>query len=115
VALRPHLDVEPAGVARRAGDGAVQIQFVLGAFAGEAAQAAQGDLDVARAELDGVVEVAVFAVLPDLDRGAVAGRGAADADAFRVVAAVAEGRGAAGAYPLAAAGSGVPSARRGAS
>jgi len=92
VALGAHLDVQPAGVARGAGDGAVQIQFVFGAFAGEAPQAAQGDLDVARAEFDGVVEVAILAVLPDLDRRAVARRGAADADAFRVIAAVAEGR-----------------------
>jgi hypothetical protein len=74
------------------------------AFAGKAAQAAQGDLDVARAEFHRVVEVAVLAVLPDLDAGAVAGRGAADADAFRVVTAVAEGRAAAGTDPLAAAG-----------
>jgi hypothetical protein len=103
VALGAHHDVEPAGVARRGGDGAVEVEFVLGAFAGEAAQAAQRDLDVARAELDRVVEVAVLAVLPDLDRRAVAGRLAADADALGVVAAVAEGRGAAGADPLAAA------------
>jgi hypothetical protein len=71
VTLRPHLAVEPAGVARGTGDGAFEIEFLGGAFAGKAAQAAQGDLDVARAELDAVVEVAVFALLPDLDRRAV--------------------------------------------
>ena len=48
------------------------------------------------------VEVAKFALLPHLDRAAVA-PGAADAHAFGVVAAVAERGGAAGADPLVAA------------
>jgi hypothetical protein len=73
-------------------------------LAGKAAQAAQGDLDVARAEIDAVVEIAEFALFPDLDRRAVA----ADSPPMRMpsgcVAAVAEGRGAAGADPFAAAG-----------
>src|SRR5690606_11342127 len=64
---------------------------------------AQRDLDVARAEFHLVVVVAVRALLPHLHRGTVAGGRAADADAFRVVAAVAERRGAVGADPLAAA------------
>ena len=63
----------------------------------------QRDLDVARAELDRIVEVAVLALVPDLDRAAVARLLLADAHAFRVVAVGAEGRGAAGADPLVAA------------
>ena len=49
--------------------------------AGEAAQPAQGDLDVARAELDLIVEVPEFRVFPDLDRRAVLAL-SADADAL---------------------------------
>src|SRR5690606_24346113 len=77
--------------------------LVLGAFAREAAQPAQCQLDVAGAELDLVVVVPIGPLLPDLDRRTVAGRRTADADAPRVVAAVAERRGAVGADPLAAA------------
>ena len=72
------------------------------AFARELAQPAQRDLDVARAEFLAVVVVLVGALVPDLDRALVLA-GAADAHALRVVAAVAEGRGAAGADPLVAA------------
>ena len=71
-------------------------------FACELAQAAQRDLDVARAQFLRVVVVAVGALVPDLHRRLVAAL-AADADALRVLAAVTERRGAAGADPLAAA------------
>src|SRR4029079_13011638 len=72
------------------------------AFAGEAAQAAQRDLDVASAELDLVVEIAEGALLPDLERAPLAAL-SADAHALGIVAAIAERRRAAGADPLAAA------------
>ncbi|MCY1284770.1 hypothetical protein D9M70_336870 [compost metagenome] len=85
-------------------DGAVDVQLFRRAFAGELAQAAQGDLDVAGAQLDLVVEVLVLALVPDLHRPALALAGVADADAFRVEAAGAERTGAAGADPLVAAG-----------
>jgi len=85
-------------------DGAIEVQFVLGALAGELAQAAQGDLDIARADLHRVVEVPVLALIPHLDRLALALAGIANANALRVVAAGAEGAGAAGANPLVAAG-----------
>ncbi len=71
VAFGAHVQIEPAGVTRRAGDGAFEIELFGCPLAGKTAQAAQGDLDVARAELDAVVEVAVFALFPDLDRRAV--------------------------------------------
>ena len=90
------------GGGRRLVDGVVEIEFQVGAFAGEAAQAPQRDLDVARAEFARFVVVLVGALLPDLDGAAVAA-GAADADALRVVAAVAEGRRAVRADPLGAA------------
>ena len=104
VALRAHQQVEPAGVLGRGRDGAVKIQFLGRALAGEAAQAPQRHLDVARAQLHRVVEIAVLALLPDLDGGPVAGRLRPDADAFRVVAVRAEGAGAAGADPFRSAG-----------
>src|SRR6185503_17166518 len=100
--LGHHADVEQAGLRGGLVDGVVEVELEVGALAREAAQAAQRDLDVARAELERVVVVAVGALLPQLHRAAVAAR-AADADALRVVAAVAEGRGAAGADPLVAA------------
>ena len=99
--LGPHADVEPA-LARGAVDRLVEIELLGRAFAGEAAQAAQRDLDVARAQLDLVVEIAERALLPDLERAALAAL-SADADALGIVAAIAERRGAAGADPLAAA------------
>ena len=56
----------------------------------EAAQAAQGHLDVAGAELAGVVEVLELALFPHLQSALVLAL-PADAYAFGVVAAVAEG------------------------
>jgi hypothetical protein len=85
-------------------DGAVDVQLFGRALAGELAQAAQGHLDVARAQFHLVVEVLVLALVPDLDRLALALAGIADANAFRVEAAGAERAGAAGADPLVAAG-----------
>ena len=85
-------------------DGAVDIQLFRRAFAGELAQAAQGDLDVARAQLDLVVEVLVLALVPDLGGLALALAGVADADALGVEATGAERAGAASADPLVAAG-----------
>jgi hypothetical protein len=97
VPLGPHPDVQPA-LARRAVDRPVKIELFGGAFAGEAAEAPESDLDVAGAELLRIVEVPELALVPDLDRSAVASL-AADADAFRIVAAMAVGGGAAGATP----------------
>src|SRR5690606_31419202 len=93
-----------ARVARGAAYGVVQIQLELGAFTCKAPQAPQGHLEVACAQLLLVVVVAEFAFFPDFDRRAVAGRRPAHAYAFGVVAAMAEGRGAARAYPFVAAG-----------
>src|SRR3979409_2789748 len=64
VALRPHQDVEIALV-RGALDGAVEVELLGRAGAGELAQAPQRDLDVAGAELDLVVEVLELAPVPD--------------------------------------------------
>ncbi|MNY62397.1 hypothetical protein D3C86_1992000 [compost metagenome] len=68
-------------------DGAVEIELLGRPFAGELAQPAQGQLDVARTQLHLVVEVAVFALLPDLGRPALALAGIADANALGMVAA----------------------------
>ena len=90
VALGNELDVEKAGVGRRAVDRVVEVEFQLRTLAREAAQAAQRHLDVARAEFLGVVVVLVGALVPDLDRALVAPAGLADADALRVDAIGAE-------------------------
>ena len=102
VPLRAHVDVEIALV-RGALDGVVEIELVGRAGAGELAQAAQRDLDVARAELDLVVEVLELAPVPHLHGAEVAVAVLADADAFRIVAVGAERRGAGGADPFLAA------------
>ena len=84
--------------ARGCADRAVEVEFLVCAGTGEAAQRTQGELDVARAQLARVVEIAELALLPDLDRAALV-RFAADANAFGVVAGMAERRGAAGTDP----------------
>src|SRR6185312_4437364 len=78
-------------------------ELLFGALAGEAAQPSQRDLDVARSELERVVVVLVLALVPDLDRRAVAALVLADANALRVVAVGAERARAAGADHLVAA------------
>ena len=98
-AFRPHLDVEEALLGGGL-DGVVEGKFLGGARAGEAAQAAQRDLDGARADLDGVVVVLEVAPVPDLHRAAVAAPVLADAHAFRVVAVGAERGGAGRADPF---------------
>ena len=99
-----HLDVEIAALRAvdrdRVGRGRARSRR---AVARELAQPAQRDLDVARAELDVVVEVLEFALVPDLDRAAVAALVLADAHAFGIVAVGAERRGAGRADPFAAA------------
>src|SRR3546814_8944112 len=94
--FRHHLQIGVAGVARRRADGVVDVEYIRRAFAREAAQPTQCDLDVARAEFDGIVEIAEVALLPDLD-GLFLSAGSADAHAFRVVAAMTERTGAASA------------------
>ncbi len=94
------LQVEPAGIARRAVDRAVEVQFLWHTFAREAPQPAQCDLDVARVEFHVAVQVAEGPLVPDLDRAARPAAVLPDADAFRVVAVSAEGTGAAGADPF---------------
>ena len=103
VALRPHGEVQPAGVACGAVYGGVEVQFVGRALARELAQPTQGHLDVARSEFHAVVKVAVFALVPDLDCAAIARFLLAYAHALGVVAVGTEGRGAGRAYPFAAA------------
>src|SRR5215471_16109228 len=66
-------------------------------------EAPQGELDIAGAELNSVVEIAELAAVPHLDGAAVAAPLLAHAYPFRVVAVGAERRGAGGADPFAAA------------
>ena len=84
-------------------DRSVEVELLGGAFAGEAAQAAQRDLHVARAELLGAGEILEVAPVPDLDRAAVAALLLADAHPLRVVAIGAERRRARRADPFGAA------------
>ena len=103
VPFRNHLDVQVACIGRCAADGVVQVEFEIVAFAGELAQAAQCDLDVARAQFLGVVIVFVGALVPHLDGTAVAAFVLANAYALRVVAVGAERRSTARTDPFAAA------------
>ena len=84
-------------------DGAVEIELFRRARARELSQAAQRQLDVARAELDLVVEILELALVPHLDRAEIAVLVLADAHAFRIVAIGAVRRGAGGADPFVAA------------
>jgi len=63
VPFRAHQDVEIALV-RAAFDRAVEIELVGGPGTGEFAQAAQRDLDVARAEFDIAGKILEFALVP---------------------------------------------------
>ncbi len=89
LALRPHPDVEVAGIVGRRADRVIECQLIFHALPRELAQAAQRDLDVARAEFAFVVVIAIGARFPHLDRAAVTAF-SADADAFGILAAVAE-------------------------
>src|SRR3569832_368428 len=103
-AFRLHFDIQIAGIVRGGADRIIERELLLRAFTREAAQTPQRNLDVARAEFAFAVEVAVGAGIPHLDRGTLAAFAfAADTDALGVFAAIAKGRGAACAYPLAAA------------
>jgi len=101
VPFGPHVDIQPA-LFGGAIDCPVYIQLVRGAFAGEFAQTAQGNLDVAGAQQLAVVEILELALVPDLDRLSLAAF-AANADAFGIIAGITVGRGTTGADPLAAA------------
>ncbi len=70
--LRDEMQVEVARIRRGALDRAVHVELLGHAFAREAAQLAQRDLDVARVELDVAVEIPEAALVPHLDRAAVA-------------------------------------------
>ena len=98
-ALGNQLDVEIAGICRGF-DGVIKVEHVGLAIAGEFAQAAQGHFDVARAQLNTVIEVFIVALVPDFDGLEVFVFVLADANAFRVVAVGAKGRGAARADPF---------------
>ena len=68
-------------------DGAIDVQFFCSALTRKFAQAPQCHLDVARAQFDLVVEILVFALLPDLGSLALTRAGIAHANAFGVIAA----------------------------
>src|SRR5580704_5671698 len=102
VALRPHQNVEIA-LMRGALDGAVEIELLRRAGAGEFAQAPQRDLDVAGAELDVAVEIAELALVPHFYGAEIAVGVLADAHAFGIVAVGAKGRRACRADPFLAA------------
>ena len=98
------LQIKQSGVTRGGIDRAFQIELIGCALAREFAQLAQRQLEVARAELDRVIEVAVLAPLPHLDGAPLAGALPGRCGCLRGLIAVrAEGRGAAGADPLVAA------------
>src|SRR5262249_34671670 len=99
VPLGPHVDVEIALV-RRAFDGAVEIELLRRPGARELAQAAQGDLDVAGAKLDFIIEILELALVPNLYCAEIAVAVLADAYALRIVSVRAKRRRASRAYPF---------------
>ena len=101
-ALGPHLDRQHAGVLAGFFERVRQIQFVDRAFAREATQPTQRNLDVSRVEIHVVVVVAKLSLVPHLHCAAHAALVLPDANARRVVAIRAERRGAAGADPFVA-------------
>ena len=66
VPLRDQLQIEIALVGGVL-DRARQIELGFGALAGPFAQTAKCDLDIAGAQFDRIVEIFVFALVPDLD------------------------------------------------
>ena len=61
-------------------DNVSQVELFLDAFANPAMHALEHHLDVARAELDTVVEIVELALVSDLDRATMAALGFSDAD-----------------------------------
>ncbi len=100
--LGPQLDVEITLV-RGFADGAVEIELLRRAGAGEFAQAPQRQLDVAGAELDLVVEVLEFALVPHFHGAGMPAGILADAHALRIITKRAERRRPGGADPFGAA------------
>src|SRR6202030_1051403 len=88
---------------RGALDGAVEIELLRRAGAGEFAQPPQRDLDVAGAELDVTVEIAELALVPHFYGAEIAVGVLADAHAFGIVAVGSERRRACRADPFLAA------------
>src|SRR5579863_5427732 len=103
VPLRLHPDVEPSARARSGIDGVRERELIGGPAAGKAAQAAHRHLDVARPQLDFVVQVRELAPIPDLHRASIAPTVLTYPHAFRVEPVGTEGRGPRRSYPLAAA------------
>ena len=97
--LWPGLHIQIAMIRRRA-NGAVQIKFFRSPIARPFAQTAKGDLDIAGAKFHPVIQIAKFALVPNLDRAAVAALILPDAHAFGIVAISPKGRGARRADPF---------------
>jgi hypothetical protein len=83
--LRAHFDVEPA-LFGCAFDRACQVQLIRCTVARKFTQAAQGDLDIARADFLITVEVFKDAFIPNFDSFPVTAFFLTDANAFGIVA-----------------------------
>ena len=87
--LRHHLDVQQAGIARRRLDRVVEIELFGRARPREFSQPTHGDLDIAGAELDAVIQVFEISPIPDLHRALVFAL-PTDTNALRVISVVTE-------------------------
>src|ERR1700751_5759277 len=87
-------EIEQARVVRGGLHGAAVIALFGGPLTCKFLQPPQRKLDVARTQLDGIVEIAKLAAVPDLDRTPVAPLLLTDAHAFGIVPISTEGRGA---------------------
>ncbi len=85
-ALGHEFQVEQPAIARSGGDSAFEIELVRRAFARKAPQAAQREFQIARAELDSIVKIAVLTRVPHFHRAPLALLRLAHANTLRVVA-----------------------------
>ena len=84
-------------------NGAIDIQLVCSALTGEFAQTPQRHLDVARTQFHLIIQVLVFALIPDLDCLALAFAGVSDSNTLRVETTGTKRAGTTGADPFVAA------------
>ena len=103
MALRDHADVQDACVPGRLIDRVLEVELVCRALTGKSPEPSKRDLDIARAELQLVVQISILTSVPHLGCPAVPRALLADANAFRVIAIGAERRGSRRADPFVAA------------
>ena len=101
--LGHHFNIQQTGVTGRGLNGVVEVELFRRPGSRKFSQPAHRNLDVARTQLNAVVEIFEISPIPNLHRALVFTL-AADADPLGVIAVVTEGRGTLGANPFVTAG-----------